>query len=303
MKYPGFPTVFGASLPVLLILVILLSIPVPSLAWFENLQPSPRARALGGAVTAASEDAASVYFNPACLALSTLSYEAAASYHNVWGQDYLKFYEARALVNLEVLGKFGRIGCGFQQQKTVYQGNDLASETTVSLAQGFTFMEDIHSSLSAGYTLNLYLADFHETALGEDLGSGWTGGLDAGFVATVRRRTRVGAFIKNLNKPVLGVESGHSLPQRLSIGLSYLPYAGIMTGFDIEKPLGEPIVLRGGVEYGLTDFLLLRAGMESDPVTFNAGLAVCLSGITVEYAYADHPVLPGSHLFGVGLVR
>lgn len=258
---------------------------------------------MGGAMTAAADDASAVYYNPAMLSYAPIDYEAGASYRNVWGADFITYAEGRVLFTVPQLGSFGRFGAAVQTQNTEYGGNSMADETAITLSHGFWLMKDIHSSLAFGYSVNLYGVTFGETVTGQDLGSAWTAGIDAGFVAEIRTRTRIGAFVKNLNKPELGVEFGHPLPRALSIGVSYLPYAGIRTNIDVEKPVDSDAIIKGGVEYYMTSFAVLRAGLVNDPVSFNAGVAVKYAGLEVEYSYADHPVMPGSHYIGIGYAR
>ncbi len=293
----------SGTVTVAALLALLLTSAPAGAAWFDNLHPAPRAGALAGALTAAADDASAVYYNPAMLSFAPIDYEAGVSYRTVWGQDFISYMEGRCLFTVPQMGSFGRFGLAVQSLSTEYGGNTLADETAITFSQGCLLMKDIHSSLAFGYSINLYGASFGETVTGQDLGSAWTVGFDAGFVAEVRTRTRIGAFLKNLNKPTLGEEFGYPLPRALSLGVSYLPYAGIRTNIDVEKPVDSDAIIKGGVEYEIASFAVLRAGLVNDPASFNAGLAIRYAGLEVEYAYADHPVLPGSHYIGIGYAR
>lgn len=54
-------------------------------------------------------------------------------------------------------------------------------------------------------------------------------------------------------------------------------------------------VFRSGCEMRLFDFIMLRAGVSSEPV-FAAGLGFALFGIAVDYGVAFHPSLGMTHV-------
>jgi long-subunit fatty acid transport protein len=164
-------------------------------------------------------------------------------------------------------------------------------------------MGDIHSNLALGYSVNFYSVGFGESVTGEDLGSDWTVGFDAGVVAEVRTRTKIGAFVRNFNHPMLGEEYGRDLPRALTVGLSYIPYSGVSTNIDVEKAVDSDAVIHGGMEYAVTENVTIRAGLVNNPVSFSAGFKAHLSGISIEYSYVDHPVMPGSHYIGIGYAK
>ena len=163
-------------------------------------------------------------------------------------------------------------------------------------------MEDISSSLAFGYSLNLYNLDYPTASVtGLDLGSATTFGLDLGFRATLHERTTAGFFAKNVNNPQLGDPVASDLPQRLSGGLAYRPYDGVVTAIEIGKALGQDLQVHGGIECEVAEQLVLRAGGQSNPDLFDVGAGIRVKGFGVDVTYTHHPVLDGTVHTGIGV--
>ena len=95
-------------------------------AVFDNLGPSPRTRAMGGAVAALADDGCAVFYNPAGLSQLTNTH-LFSSYHRPYGLDFLEHMAASVTVPLP---KYGVMGLGFQKFAVTYGDRDLQSEKT-----------------------------------------------------------------------------------------------------------------------------------------------------------------------------
>jgi hypothetical protein len=181
-----------------------------------------------------------------------------------------------------------------------YDDNNMMSEKVYSLGHAFTLMKDVHSELHFGWSANVMHASI------DGCGDQAVLGLNAGAVAVLHTRTRLGFAVTNFNNPKIG-ENDHDLPQRLALGLSYTPYTGVITAIELKKTLNtatesndSPTELHAGTEVTLFDVLFLRAGVRSNPNSLSAGLGLLVKGLEVDYAYSTHPVLDGTHHFGIG---
>ncbi len=281
----------------ILIVLLLSAFVINSWAVFDDLEPSARARALSGAYAAITSNNDAMFYNPAGLA-RTNNYGLTISYYRPYGAEF--FNTTTAGLSLP-LGKYGTMGLSMTNFGVKYDGTDLSKEATYSLGHGIKLMEDIHSSLSFGYSMQLYSLSYPtESVSGIDLGSAMTYGFDIGAQATLRKRTYIAIYAHNLNSPQIGKNYLHNLPRKVTFAIAYEPYSGVISTCDIEKELGkEHIQMHAGLEFKIIDYLALRFGTKSNPNTFSGGLGINYNGINVDYAYSTHSVLGGTHHFGL----
>lgn len=265
---------------------------------FDNLILTPRARAMGGAFVAMSDDESAVFTNPAGLADQT-EIGVYASYVDLFGYPFWDLGSVSAVVPTE----YGTFGIGGRIFTTEYNGVELETEYTVMVGHGVSLMKDIHSSLAIGYTANLYGLSFDAVSVsGEDLGSANTMGFDVGVLGTLRGRTRFGFFMKNINNPKMGETDTEDLPQWFTAGVAYSPYGGVQTSLEIQKQDDEDMRACFGVESVVTEFLTVRAGLQNNPNRVSAGFGAKWQRVRVDYSYTTHAVLPGTHHFGLGVM-
>ena len=260
------------------------------LAVFNDYQPSARARAMSNAFTAVSDDANAVFYNPAGLTLAPKS--AYVGIANLFNQSFSELKTASIAYPLP--GKYGTFGLGIKAFDVDYEDEVLLAESQYTLAHGFKLMEDIHSSVELGWSANLY----HLSMDGYNEDSAF--GVSLGGLATLHQRTRFGFAVSNLNHPRVGASNKHSLPRKLSLGMSYTPYDQVTTSIEMKKDFAEDTEFMGGVELRLFDPLYLRAGVHQNPATWSAGASFRLIGIILDYSFTQHTVLDATHYFNVG---
>jgi hypothetical protein len=264
---------------------------------FDNLILSPRARAMGGAFVAVSDDETAIFTNPAGLA-DQASIGFYGSYVDLFGYPYFDLGSLSAVVPT----RYGTVGFGARMFKVEQNDVDLQREYTISLGQGFTLMKDVHSSVAFGYAANLYGLSFEaQSVSGEDLGSANTVGFDVGVLGTLRGRTRFGFFMKNINNPKMGKTDTEDLPQWFTAGVAYDPYGGVTTSLEMQKQDDEDVRTCFGVEADVNDYVTIRAGLQNHPNRVSAGFGATWQAVRIDYSYTSHAVLPGSHHFGLGV--
>lgn len=269
-----------------------------SAKFFDEHELSARARGLGGAYTGLSDDAAGLYYNPAGL-VNLPGLDVQVSLFDPWGADFARVNEVAVAMPTESWGTFA---LGYSDFKVRYQDVTLSVERTVTLAHGFTAMEDLSSSLSVGWALNLYNLDYPtQSVSGYDLGSETTIGLDLGVHVRLRERTTAGVLFTNVNNPEMGDPVSSDLPQGVRGGVAYRPYDAVVTTFDIGKQLGEDIRFFGGAEFRVAEPLFVRFGAQSKPNLLNVGVGLNYSNLQVDIAYTHHPVLEPTLHYGLGL--
>lgn len=278
----------------------------PAHALFDDLAISPRARALGEALTTTANDAWAFYYNPAMLPLiSTPVAEVSTVQPN--GQSFNNLTSIALATPLRRSG--GGIGVGWRRYGVDFGGTDLATENTLSVAHGFRLFGDASTGAYFGWALNFYNAEFAPTvgaggdgSNGIDPGNAWAVGFDFGGVGTIYERTRVGFFTRNLNNPTIGVD-GEELRRQVCVGISYAAYPGVTAAVDMRTALGtEEVRVHSGLEFEVIPQFLLRAGLETEPSKLSAGCGIRLPYVTLDYGFSTGGgVLDTSHHFGLSV--
>ncbi|MCD6181401.1 MAG: hypothetical protein J7K89_03360 [Candidatus Cloacimonetes bacterium] len=273
---------------ILIALVVLLSI--PAFASFDDYEPSVRARGMAGAYYSTSDDASAVFYNPAGLNLAHNSLLVSHSY--LFGNSFQELNTVAMAMNLP--RTYGTIGFGLEAMNVEYRNVTLTSEKTYTLAHGFTLLKDVHSSVHLGYAMNLYHLSF------EGFGEQPAFGMNVGAMAILHQRTRLGFTVTNLNKPKVGEDSDLSLPQKMAMGISYIPYNGVITAMELKKTVGGETEIHAGTEVQVMDKLTLRCGARSQPASYSFGARFTMFDVLVDYGYSTHEVLDGTHHFSLG---
>jgi hypothetical protein len=262
---------------------------------FEDLKTGTRPVALGGAFTALSDDHNAPFWNPAGLTLLDGA-EIYSTYKRLFGiVNNFTFTSC-------VPSKWGNFAFSIRESSvkgdyTDGTGNVLESNTTLEaerailLSHGFYLLKEV----SFGYNLVAY--HLQNVRFGDD----YAFGVDIGMQMEVYKRWRIGFFYHNLNTPTIGETFKYPLPEEISLGLSYIPFENIVTLLDFEKQLGYNINVRMGVEVSLIKGLLvLRGGIETEPVDFSLGFGTKYKNLQINYAFKSHTELPLTHLMEVG---
>jgi len=263
---------------------------------FDNLVLSPRARAMGGAFVAVSDDETAIFTNPAGLAdQGTVGFYG--SYVDLFGYSYFNLGSLSAVLPTSR----GTVGFGARMFSVEHNEVELEKEYTFTVGHGLMLMKDVHSSLAFGYSANLYGLSFEaESVTGADLGSDNALGIDVGVMGTLRGRTSFGFFMKNINNPKMGGSDEEDLPQWFTTGVAYSPYGGVNTSLELQKQDDEDLRACFGVESEVTDMVTVRAGLQNNPNRVSAGFGFKWQSVRVDYSYTSHATLPGSHHFGLG---
>jgi hypothetical protein len=277
----------------------------PAYALFEDLALSPRARAMGEATIATTNDAWAFYYNPAMLPLVPMA-QAELTTVTPNGLSFNRLTSAG--VSAPLPGRGGALAVGWRRYAVEYDDVDLSSENTLSVAHGFRLFSDASTSAYVGWALNFYSAEFSQSigtagdgTNGVEPGSAWAVGLDVGGLVKLYDRTRLGFFTRNLNSPTIGDDS-EELSRQVGVGLAYEPYPGVTTAFDMRSTLGDQFRFCGGMEFNVVPALDLRVGVETEPNKVTGGFGIHLPVLTLDYGFSTGGgVLDASHHFGVAL--
>ena len=201
----------------------------------------------------------------------------------------------------------GVVGVSSEFSKVSYKDIVLSKEQRIGISHGFYLQKDRNSSLSVGATLNHFSWTLGPSA--GTVGDGSDGipggmskawGLDLGVISVLRKKHRIGAYLKNAISSTIG-EGGteQKLPKRLSAGIAYNPFDGLMTSFLFERLSNQNIQIKGSINFDINSSVSSIVGVQSNPNRLGAGLFVKFSRIEIGYALLTHPVLPIVHQTGI----
>ncbi len=263
--------------------------------------------AMAGAVVAEAGSNWSIFHNPAGITEVDGTPLSAGS-GNLYGFKWLPAYNLSGTTSLPIIGK---ISFALQQLETKYSGTTLSTEQTLSIAQGFELQHDKNSRLAIGYTANFVQWDLGRSAGvsgdgsdGLDLGSINSITIDFGVLASLREKYRFGVFLKNINSGALGKGMTRQvLPQRINVGITYMPMQGLATSIVSEHLLGrDDMQIKAGFRYNLNSNIELYTGAQSNPNRFGMGATFTFTNQSISYGLLTHPVLPITHQFNIGII-
>ena len=259
-----------------------------------------RSTALAASQVALSESAELLFISPALLS-EYVGMGVVAGYQNVFSQSFLN----HTIVGLayDTGSRLGNFGFTSSSLNTKNGQVSLADESVLGLHYGTYLMKDRLSSLSLGISLNYLEVSYGQSAGpsgdgsdGVSLGSTSRIGIDIGLMATLGKKHRVAAVVKNINQPAIGSAGVQNmLPQTIIGGFAYTPVEEVVTTFSLNYSSGYPVEFHGGLEYKLSPKYSIMTGMQSQPNRLSAGIKLDVKGVILEYGVITHPVLPLTH--------
>ncbi len=150
-----------------------------------------------------------------------------------------------------------------------YFGNHLYGEGKAGLAYARAFGE----KLSAGMQLNYLFV-----SIGDGYGSTGAVAAELGIIIEVLPNMQVGAHIFNPTRALLTRYEHLHADERIATvvrtGLSYSFSGNVMISIEAEKDIRHPPVARFGLEYAITQGVMVRTGLSTNPMhnTFGFGL-------------------------------
>lgn len=222
------------------------------------------ARAEGmGYASACLADAWSIHNNIAGLA-KTKSATAGFSYHAIPSAPF--FNRVGAVLAAPV--KAGAAGIGIFRF-----GDALYNEHIFSLGSAHTF-----GLASLGATVN-YL---QYRASGLDTYRALT--VSFGGIATLTPHLSFGAYIQNINQPVINPMTEERAPTKLHAGMSFAPSSRLIIAAEIEKDLEYQPTIKSGLEYKPHKKIAFRTGLNLHPQSGFFGFGIQNLKLQADYA-------------------
>lgn len=151
---------------------------------------------------------------------------------------------------------------------------------------GLAYARPFGARLSAGVQLN-YL----HTYIGEGYGSTGVLAAELGVLYELLPRLNIGMHLFNPTQAKIRVPGGERLPTILRLGMAYSFSERAIVCLETEKDLDNKSVFRVGLEYGITENILLRAGIGTQPTTNAFGFGMKLGRLQIDLSSSFHQVL------------
>lgn len=301
-------------------------------AQFLQIPVSARAAGLGGAVVGLTDDASSVFWNPAGL-VKINSFQAHFSY-----MDWFNLFDFNAAViafNSGDAGVFAASMIVFNTDEMEITTEEQPNGTgrffdAQDLAVGASYAKFLTDRFSVGLTVKyIYQRIWNEVADGFAFDIGTQYRLDFQNLTIAMSMSNFGGelsfdgpdlnvvYDKDKNYPLSRLTpaklqtAGYPLPLNFQVGIGFDIYQQdfikIKGGIDAIHPNDNKERLHLGTEFSFFDRLFLRGGYkynyDDEDFTFGAGVnyPVSNAGIHFDYAYSMFNILPNVHRISLGL--
>jgi len=280
-------------------------------AVFLKLEQGARPIGMGGAFTAAADDANAVLWNPA--GLGQLTKMEATLMHTIWFADIWYDYVAVAVPGGEI-GTFG-LGVVYVNSGEIKSwdqlGTLLPSFTAWDLGVTLSYGTFLNEEVSVGVSLKL----FNEQI--QDEGA-FSFAADIGVIYKFPvKGLKLGVLLQNLG-PKFGFGEAFFLPIAFKIGVSYEGIRNMLLTLDYIQPIETYGIIALGFEYWYREIVVLRVGYQYQGMFdvnrwyenyggpeilagFVMGAGLKIDIYEIDYAYRQYGVLESTHRLGLTL--
>ncbi|MDH5603527.1 MAG: hypothetical protein OEY51_06300 [Cyclobacteriaceae bacterium] len=124
-------------------------------------------------------------------------------------------------------------------------------------------------------------------------------GIDFGGLATISPKWLFGAYVININYPLLSRDNLERAPMAMMAGVAYLPTDKVLLQAEIRKQIDHYPGLNTGLEYALSEAVSLNTGIATNPIKNRFGILFTLQKIHFEYLTTFQFPLGQSHLWSL----
>jgi hypothetical protein len=246
---------------------------------FAQFPPGSRQAGIGYTFTSIADDQWSVFYNPA--GISNIKNLSAGIYYSPapFGLSEL------ANGSVVVANTFSFGGIGFSAST---YGFELYRENKFSFAYAKSFFSDFSFGLKVTYN-SISIKNY---------GNDFSIGIDIGVLSRLSENVQLGFTAKNINRPTYGVNK-EKLPQQFSGGVAYKPAQNFLMSVELEKEVRYPFNFKFGFEYLPVKFFALRAGYNTEPSNYFAGIGIFYSNFIFNYSFISNNYLGYTHSIGI----
>ena len=258
----------------------------------EQVPVGVRAIGMGGAFSSLADDASALFWNPAGL-VWVGHQEIMATHANLFDTGINDRLAAFVLpLSLNSAMGLDWYHSGFSDAELGF------GENRIDLAYAFRPRSWVSLGATAKYLTQSTDID------GGSLSRGSGSGVDAGLILAPWDGVRFGLLAQDARETRLRQDAGGGsaplYPRTIRIGGSYAWRNRVTAAFDVDHRW------HAGVELAPLEGAALRLGVDDDardpdPATYSYGVGLKTGILRFDYAFVDHPTLPGTHHISLAL--
>ena len=246
---------------------------------YSQFNPGAKQIAMSNSDVALSNDAFSVFNNPA--GLSQINWREIGIYYSPapFGLSEL----ANGYVAYVEPFPFGSVAIG-----GMTYGFELYKESKITLGYSYNYQNKFFAGLAVNY---------HSFSI-QNYGSTGVFYLNLGGLAYLTNDLRWGFAVSNINRATVANEDDQ-IPMVFSTGFSYDLIKSFNINIAVEKDIRYKPSVQFGIEYSIIKYITLRTGFQNEPARFSAGVGINYSIINLDYAIFTHQDLGLTHQAGI----
>ena len=144
--------------------------------------------------------------------------------------------------------------------------------------------------------------DYLRTHIAEGYGNKSAFAAEVGVLAKITDELTIGAHVYNPNRAKISDFNNERSPAILRLGFGYTFSEKVMVTLETEKDIGHKAVVRGGLEYHISEPLYLRTGIASNPLLNTYGFGLNMKQFKLDFAASYHTTLGFSPQVSLGYV-
>ena len=174
--------------------------------------------------------------------------------------------------------KIGVLGATFN-----YFGYNLYSDMKVGLVYARSFGQYFRVGLQL---------DYLQTTLGDNYGKKSSVTFELGVQSDVTKTLTIGAWVYNPIQVKLADYNNEKIPAVFRLGLAWHILENFLVSIEAEKSTYiNPILIRGGFEYGIKDKFFFRGGFSTRQEIFSMGFGINIKFLKFDISAVMHQSL------------
>lgn len=164
-------------------------------------------------------------------------------------------------------------------------------------AQFYGYEQFRFSRIGMGYALALsdnisfgVQGNLNQLRLGGNYGSTVKGTIEAGFLATLSPKWKMGMSVFNIGRQTIW-KNGDRYGTTMKLGASYEPSKKVKTLFELEKQVLYPMNAKCAFEYFPNESFAFRLGTQTQPFLFAFGFSYLKNKLQIDLSSQFHPYL------------
>ena len=162
---------------------------------------------------------------------------------------------------------------------------------------GYSLYNDMKIGLVYARSFGQYLRiglqlDYIQTTLGDDYGSMSNVTFEVGLQSDITEQLTIGAWVYNPLQVKLAEYDDEKIPAIFKLGIAWEITNGFIATIEAEKNTAvQPILIRGGLEYGINDKFFFRGGFSTQKEIFSMGFGVKIKVLRFDISAVMHETL------------